>query len=132
VFDLGGRVVGTESIGIYEEMERIDGLAPACQLHSLPFDQVNKFLAIAEELGKNPLHLFYLQAYGLTKRHVAERLATRRAAQERDIFSQFEAGFLRRNLIDIQLLRHSLNQLARQFEERYGDRFRTAMSSLST
>jgi hypothetical protein len=35
----------TESIGIYEEMERIAGMEPACKLAALPFDEVNKFLA---------------------------------------------------------------------------------------
>ena len=128
-FDLNGRLIGTSPIGIYEEMERIAGIEAACQLTALPFDQVNSFLAIADELGKNPCHLFYIQAYKITKRHVSDRLAGRFDSSDRDIFSLFEVGFIRRNLIDWELLRKSLSSLARQFENHFGDRFQLAMSS---
>jgi hypothetical protein len=129
-FDVNGRLVGTESIGIYEEMERIGGMEPACKLAALPFDEVNKLLAIADEIGKNPRHLFYLHAYQITKRHVSHRLAEVCDSQARDVFAVFESGFIRRNLIDTKLLQAALNQLAGRFESRYGDSFRLAMNLL--
>lgn len=127
VFDLDGRLVGTEQIGIYEEIERVGNIEPACQLNSLPFDQVNKFLAIADELGKNPRHLYYLEAYRITKQHVANRLANRYKSQDRDIFAVFESGLIRQNLIDNELLRTTLGELARRFESRFGNDFHLAM-----
>lgn len=123
VFDIAGQFVGTEPMGIYEEIERIAGMDTACQLNSLPFNQVNDFLAITNELGKNLEHLFYLEAYRITKAHVSEQLAHRFESQDKDIFAIFEAGFIRRNLIDTNLLRATLSELATRFENRYGDRF---------
>ncbi len=124
VFDVAGNFVGTEKMGIYEEIEQIAGLDVACQLNSLPFNQLNDFLAITNELSKSWVHLFYLEAYRLTKSHVSLQLANRFEAQERDIFAIFEAGFIRRNLIDSKVLRATLSDLARRFEKQYGDQFK--------
>lgn len=123
IFDITGRLIGTESMGIYEEMERIAGLETACQLTSLPFEQINKFLAIVVELSKNPLHLYYLEAYRITKQQVSERLVARFLSSNRDVFAVFESGFIRRNLVDSEQLRIELNRLSRRFQNKYGDRF---------
>jgi hypothetical protein len=123
VFDVRGQFIGTESMGIYEELERIDKLAPACQLTNLPFDQLNGLLAITEQLSRNAICLFYLEAYRLTKGHVAERLAQRRAASKADAFALFELGFLRNNLIDHEELREQLNALTVNYRRHYGDAF---------
>ena len=122
-FDIAGRLVATEPMGIYEEMEHIAGIEAACQVTSLPFDEANKFLAIVGELSKNPAHLFYLEAYRITKRHVSNRLTERYSSNDRDVFAVFESGFIRQNLIDTEQLRAELSQLARHFEESYGDSF---------
>ncbi len=123
IFDITGQLIGTESIGIYEEMERIAGLETACQLTSLPFDQIDKFLAIIVELSKNPVHLYYLEAYRITKQQVSKRLAAKCSSSKRDVFTLFESGFLRQNLLDSEWLRTELSDLARRFKARYGDRF---------
>lgn len=123
IFDIAGNLIGTESMGIYEEMERIAGLEPACQLTSLPFDQIDKFLAIIVELSKNPVHLYYLKAYRLAKEQVSKRLAARCSSSNRDVFTLFENGFIRRNLLDSERLRTELSKLASSFKDRYGDRF---------
>ena len=121
VFDITGRLIGTELLGIYEELEQIDQMAPACQLTSLPFDQIKGFLAITSQLGLSPISLFYIEAYRLTKRHVADRLAQRRPTAKGDAFTLFESGFIRRNLIDQDLLRGQLGELARSFQQHYGN-----------
>lgn len=130
VFEVDGRLVGTESIGIYEEMERIAEMESACKLTSLPFDQANKFLAITSEIARDPKRLFYLEAYRLTKHHVAARLADRYrdGEKQRDIFSLFESAFIRRKLIDTTQLSIELNGLAARYEQYFGERFQKAMA----
>ncbi|MGL5077353.1 MAG: hypothetical protein ACRDBG_16205 [Waterburya sp.] len=123
IFDITGQLIGTEPMGIYEEMERIAGLETACKLTSLPFDQIDKFLAIIVELSKNPIHLYYLEAYRITKQQVSKRLAARCSSSKRDVFTAFESGFIRQNLLDSEWLRTELSELARRFKARYGDRF---------
>lgn len=126
ILDIEGRLIGTEPLGIYEEMERIAGLEPACKLTSLPFDQLNKLLLIAQEIGTHPRLQFYLAAYRIAKRHVTTRLEERFNASG-NVFSSFETGFIRRRLTDSKILRAELSELARQFESQFGDRFRSAM-----
>lgn len=123
VFDVGGRLVGTEPLGIYEEMERVEGMEPACKLTALPFDEIGKFLDIAAELGKCPRHLYYLEAYRLTKKHVSVQLAERRAASDSDVFSLFETAFIRRKLVDGDQVRAQLNDLMSRFRSYYGASF---------
>jgi hypothetical protein len=118
-FDMEGHLCDTEPLGIYEEMERIGGLASACQLESLPFSQLGPFLAVTSALARSPWLRFHLEAYRLTKQHVAARIADRVAATGRDVFSTFEIGFLRHTLIDAELLRSALEPLAAAFDKRY-------------
>lgn len=123
VFDIEGTCINTEPTGIFEELEQIAGLSPACQVHALPFDEMEKFLTIAGELSKHPLLLFYLEAYRLTKRHISQRLADAYSAGGPDIFSVFESAFLRNRLIHQDTLRPQLDDLARQFVDYYGASF---------
>lgn len=124
VFDEAGQLCGTERMGIYEEMEVIGGLEGVCQVRELPFDQVTPFLTLTSALSRSPLFLFYLEAYRSTKGHVANRLDTRFQETGKDIFSMFEAGFLRKNLVDSAALRGELNALVDHFDERYGEGWR--------
>jgi hypothetical protein len=123
VLDIDGNLVSTESLGIYEEMERIAGLAPACQVSTLPVDEAEKFSTIVGELGRTPIHVYYLEAYRITKRHVSQRLASRSSAGDVDVFTAFEGGFMRQNLIDTDSLRSELSHLARRFERHHADSF---------
>lgn len=123
VFNVAGQLVSTESMGIYEEMERIAGLETACQLTSLPFNQMDEFLAIVVELSKNPIHLYYLEAYRIAKQHVSQVLTARSSSSNRDVFTVFESGFIRQNLFDTKELKAELSELAHQFQNVYGDRF---------
>ena len=122
-FNIAGQLVGTEPMGIYEELELISGMEAACKLTALPFEQLNKFLFIAAQLGKSPLHLYYLEAYRVTKQHVSVRLAEKYNKTQRDVFSVFESAFIRRTLFEKKQLAHELTHLARRFHEYYGDRF---------
>lgn len=130
-FDINGRLIGAEpTFGIYEEMERIAEMDPVCKITSLPFDQLNKFLAITEELSKDICRLFYMQAYIITKEHVTSRLKIKFESNNNgNVFHLFEEAYFRSNLIDTELLRTDLSKLANQFESRYGDSFKLAMNS---
>lgn len=124
VFDARGALCGTERMGIYEELESIGALPQACRLDVLPFDQLQPFLAITSLLSSSPLLRFYLEAYRITKRHVADRLRQRAAASAAaDIFQVFEGSFLRTALVDSARLRVELDSLACAFAERHGPGF---------
>ncbi len=122
-FSIDGRVKGTLPAGIYEELELIDGLEPACKLESLPFDQLDGFLTLTHELGKWPLFLFYLEAYRIAKKHVADRISQQCSESGKSALACFEFGFLRRQLVDRDKLREQLSRLAEKFKEYYGDQF---------
>jgi len=124
IFDVSGRLVATEPLGIYEEMEAIEGISPACQLTSLPFNQVDRYLNITAELAKNPVHLFYLMAYRITKKHAVERIQAKRLEYKCDVFAAFENAFIRRQLLDKNELRAELDDLAGTFKAHYGEAFR--------
>ncbi len=121
-FDIDGHCLGTELLGIYEELETLAGLAPACQLHAIPFEQMSKFLTITTALGRVPIFLYYLEAYRLTKAHVRDRVAAA-WTPDRDVFSVFEGQFLRNKLIDHAVLRPQLEALLADFRQRYGQQF---------
>ena len=124
VFDDAGQLAGAEQMGIYEEMETIGGLERACQLRDLPFEQVTPFLTLTSALSRSPLMLFYLEAYRRTKAMAARQLEARHQETGKDIFALFEAGFLRKNLLDTDELRNDLNTLVRRFDARYGPEWR--------
>jgi len=126
IFEVSGRLIATEPLGIYEEMEAIEGLKPACQLTSLPFDQMDRYLNLASEIAKNPVHLFYLMAYRLTKKHAAKRISAKRDEYKCDVFTAFEQAFIRRQLLDKNQLRTELNELASAFKAEYGEAFQLA------
>ncbi len=123
VFDIAGRLIGTDAMGIYEEIERIEHIPGACQVSSIPFDQLSKFLDISAVLGKIPQHLFYIEAYRVKKNHVTARLEERCSETERDSFSEFEVGFIRKNLVDYDELRSKLSELYSRFFDYWGDSF---------
>jgi hypothetical protein len=114
-----GRLEGVEGAGIYEDMERIGGLAPACELRHLPFDQLTPFLRLCAALSRSPLLLFHLEAYRLAKQHVAGTLARRVADGGKDVFQVFEMGLLRQALVDGPALRAEITALMRDFDRRW-------------
>lgn len=118
-FDIDGRLDGTEPLGIYEDMERIGGLAPACQVTQLPFDQIAPLLRLCHALAASPLLRFHLEAYRITKAHVAGRLAERVAATGQDVFRAFEGALLRQALADGPALKASLAALAETYDRRW-------------
>jgi hypothetical protein len=95
-------------------------------LTSLPFDQVDRFLNLSAEIAKNPVHLFYLMAYRLTKKHAARRIQAKKDEYKCDVFAAFENAFIRRQLLDKTELRAELNELAGKFKAQYGEAFRLA------
>ncbi len=123
VYDLNGAIVGTEPLAIYDELERLDHLAPACQLTALPFAELNKFLAIASEISQSPRLRFYLMAYRIAKNHVVSGLQSATGANGPSAFAAFEVAYLRNRLMDHTRLRAELQFLVRAFREKFGPQF---------
>ncbi len=111
--DAGGQLVGTETVGMYEELEVLEGLDPACKVDHAPFDQLGLFIDLANGIGADPVRRFYLLAYQHAKRHVFDRLAARRDASV-SAFRQFELALFRRRLFDHEALRSELSELLRE------------------
>lgn len=130
VFDLDGRLTGTEVIGVYEELEQLDAMAPACQISAIPFAQMALFLRICELIACDPVLLFHLAAYRAAKRHVARRLGEDKARTGKSAFALFEGAFLRQRLVDHAQLKAELAGLYASFERQYGGRFAAAMARL--
>jgi hypothetical protein len=126
IFDLDGRVVGTESFGVYEALEEVESLEPACRLTSLPFEELQKFHRIAAAIGRSPVALFYAMAYRLTKAHVRERVREAKARSDADAFLVFARLLMRQRLTDQPALLAELDALAEQFRVRYGAAFALA------
>ncbi|MBI4523154.1 MAG: hypothetical protein HY695_04990 [Deltaproteobacteria bacterium] len=123
VLDLDGRLTGIDSIGIYEEIEKLENLEPACKIASVPFLELQKFLVISSAIGRDPTMLFYISAYRTAKEHVRSRLEAAKSIRSGDSFSIFEWALLRDRLIDHSDLASRLSSLAETFQARYGDRF---------
>jgi hypothetical protein len=123
VFTIHGTLSGVETYGIYEELEQIEGLAPACQLTTMPFDELSKFLTITSEIAKNPHHLYYLEAYRLTKAHVRAQLLYAKSTQQDNVFFLFEKMLIRKQVVNHVTLKSTLQTLATQFRAAYGPRF---------
>tara|TARA_R110002072_G_scaffold168861_3_gene322523 strand:- start:1021 stop:1728 length:708 start_codon:yes stop_codon:yes gene_type:complete len=124
-FDVQGRLVGVDRrFGIFEEIVALDQEPQNCKVEILPFDQIPDFLAITTAIGEDPELAFYVQAYGLAKVHVAQRLgATPLGAGEDDHHQRFEMALLRRELFDHDALRADLAELADRYEAAHGSDF---------
>jgi hypothetical protein len=59
-FDVGGRLTGIDTVGTYEVLEKEEGLARACRVDSLPFEQMAKFISITALISADPKALFYI------------------------------------------------------------------------
>jgi hypothetical protein len=127
-FNIEGHCAGTEQLGIYEELEQMAGLAPACQLTALPFEQMTKFLTIASALGRVPVLLLYLEAYRLTTAHVRARIEAAQTPGQ-DVFSVFELLVVRNEAIDHAILRPQLDALVTRFRDHYGEQFPNAVGA---
>lgn len=122
--DVDGRLLGIEPhFGIYEEMEALDGIGRACALDSLPFAQLSIFLELVGHLAQSPLHLFYLHAYRIVKRHAVDNLRQRLAQQPQSAFTLFEWLLMKGRVVARESLRAELRDLADRFASRYGNAF---------
>lgn len=125
-FDDEGRLTGASlSFGSFELLEELQQLERACKITQVPITELNKFLAIAEEIGRDPVTLFYTRAYALTLEHIRHRLPALHATrQDSDFFATYEMSLIRGKLIDQEALDAELTELAERFERRYGAAFR--------
>lgn len=131
VFDVDGNLTGIDRrFSIFEEVEAIAGLPPACKIDAIPFGELEKFIAIAKAIGRHPKSVFYVSAYQLAKRHAADNLARAYAAARGKpglaglgVLKLLEGLFALGQLLDQARLRPALDDLAGQFRRRHGDRF---------
>jgi hypothetical protein len=130
VFSVDGRLIATEPIGLYEELERIDGLEPACRLETLPFAQLNLYLGLANAIASDPVLLFHTMAYRIVKHHVAGRIEAARGDTCSSSFSLFERSLIRRQLFDHDAIKEELAFLWAKFAEHHGTTFVKAMDAL--
>lgn len=119
IFDIHGHILGIDSVGIYEVLEKLDGLQPACALTQLPFGELQKFLSISAEIASNPKHVFYCMAYRITIKHVRTNLMNIVNARSKSVFSLFENAFIRKKLIDDTELKQQLSTLVNEFQTRH-------------
>ena len=129
VFSIEGRLIGTEKAVIFDEVEAIEKLNPICQVGSAPFPELNKFLAIAQEIARDPIQLFYLEAYRLTKQHVVHKVTIDASSGKSNAFSLYEKAFISGALIDHSVLDEKLICLRDNFQKHYGDRFQLDRST---
>jgi hypothetical protein len=125
IFDESGRVIAADPVfGSFEVIEELQQLERACKITQMPINEMNKFLAIADEIGRDPVALFYAKAYAMTLNHVKSRLPGLHAARKgENYFSTYEMSLIRSKLIDQVALNGELSALAGRFEERYGSAF---------
>ena len=123
VFDVEGRVTGIDRVGIYDQLEDLDGGPRICQVETMPIDELRKLLTVTAEIARDPRALFYMIAYKRAHDHVLGRVKALRGEREISAFSVFETGFMRNALIDHAVLGEELGTLADAFETRYGSAF---------
>jgi len=123
VFETDGRLVGIEEFGVYELLERAEGLDRACAIRQVPLEQLAVFLKFCAVLASRPLWLFQLAAYRATKSHVERRIAHDKASSGNSAFKVFEWGFLRANLIRREELAQHLAGVVDDFAARWGPEF---------
>ncbi len=123
--DEHGQLRGADlEFGSFEVLEALEGLDRACQVDRLPLTQLNHLLALTAAIAADPLALYYVMAYSLTKDHVRQRLPTLAEARPgADYFSVYEMSLIRKQLIDWTALDAALADLAARFERRYGSAF---------
>jgi hypothetical protein len=127
IFDVSGACVGVDTnFGIFEEVEELDGLQRACEIRSMPLRETGKFLAIAAEIGRNPLAVFHVSAYRLVKLHARKQLerSAAGAPQPGGALRLLESSFLLRRLLDQNVLRPQIEELAAKFRAHHGPGFR--------
>jgi hypothetical protein len=122
VLDEAGRWLDIEPFGVYEELERLEKLNPACQIKDIPLNQLKRLLEFVALLAEHPLVTFHLAAYRVAKQHVFERLRAARKTEE-SAFAQFEWNLLHNRLFDYALLRAELSALADRYAEYWGNAF---------
>ena len=101
-------------------------MQPDCQLSAVLFDQLDAFVSIANAIAASPQMLLCIMSYRIPKNHVVAQLNSRFAERDRDIFSVFEAGSFRTQLVNAVALNQDLVILFETFQNLYGDKFHQA------
>lgn len=119
-FDVGGTLTGRSRGGMFEILEELSGINPACKIGEAPSEEAPKFQAICDAIAQAPRALFYVEAYNLAHRHLRDRLGELKRASAQDYFTVFENNLIRQKLIDHAVLKPGLAKLYQSFVARYG------------
>ena len=122
-YDVSGALVGVESVGIYEELERLDGLDQACRIGSIPIAEMDAFIGLATHIGSDPVAVFHMEAFRHAKAAAAASVKHAMEASGKSAFRTFELLVLRARLFDTEAIRQELSALAARFAEYHGSRF---------
>lgn len=115
-YDATGALVGMETVGIYEELEKIGGMAPACQITTVPVTEMAAFISFANHIATNSAAAFHMEAFRLAKHAAAETVARAVAKSGSSPFRAFELSMLRSTLFDTAALRAQLEALATEYQ----------------
>jgi hypothetical protein len=123
VFDVDGRLVDVDRVGIYDALEALDGLPRICQVDTVPTAEWRKLLTVTTAIADDPVRVFYVMAYKIAHDHVTARLPMLKGKRPLSLFAVFEGALLRGKLFDLPALNATLDALADAFEARWGERF---------
>ena len=127
VFDIDGRMICVDRLGIYDKLEAIEGSGPICRIGSIPLTELPKLLGIAHAIARDPRSLFYVTAYHLAQSHAVRRVEAAcqgaEGAASPNPFRVFETLLLNNKAVEASGLEADLVALARGFEARYGAAF---------
>jgi hypothetical protein len=122
-FEHTGQITGIDlEFGSFEVLENLQGLERACRIAEVPLSEINKLLSICNAIARDPLTLFYVQAYSATKDHVRNRLHSI-VSVGGDFFASYESALIRKRLIEKSQLDAELTAIALRFEAHYGTAF---------
>lgn len=124
-FDVDGTLVGADmEFGSFEMLEELQGLPRVCRIETIPLNQLERLLAITREISRDPVALFYVSAYRLSKQHARARLVELGSGMAQpNFFSLYEMALIRKQLVDLPSLDSALGELAGRFENHYGTAF---------
>jgi hypothetical protein len=138
LFSSESSLIGVDSrFGILEELESLASAPPACQVAALPFAELEKFLTICRAIAGEPLWVFHLMAYKITKDYCVAVLKNGGRIPPDRLSIAGAAENVKFDLIDGSLpnmaeLRYVLDRLAAGFKAKYGNVFDLGETAATT
>jgi hypothetical protein len=132
VYSATAGLIGVDtSVTLFDVIEEVFELPRVCRIGEVPFNELQKFMALTRALGSEPVLVFHLIAYKLVKDALRSALLRMVAAAGRPTGSPEDIaeriGALQRDLVTKVVnwgaVKSELNELANQFRARHGASF---------